>query len=232
VLGHLGELAREQPDELPRVFLERQGTLDSGVSYLQSLASNYARLAPSLERRPCDPNRIAREVVGDAGASGNGDGSTGARVETDLAAGLPPVYADPVALRRILENLIVNAVESLEGGRGRVLVWTRRVDAGGGPPRVHLGVSDTGRGMTPEARARVFDDFFTTKPHGTGLGLSIVRRLVGDLGGSVHVESAPGEGTRFTIELPSAPSSGPTARADRTPDTAGSSAPHPPDRRP
>jgi signal transduction histidine kinase len=63
-------------------------------------------------------------------------------------------------------------------------------------------VVDTGRGMTKDQLDHAFDDFFTTKPDGTGLGLSVVRRLTTDLNGSVRVESAPGEGTAFTIELP------------------------------
>ena len=63
-------------------------------------------------------------------------------------------------------------------------------------------MSDSGRGMTPEERARMFDDFYSTKAHGTGLGLSIVRRLVSDLGGRIEVDSAPGEGTVVIVELP------------------------------
>ena len=64
-------------------------------------------------------------------------------------------------------------------------------------------VADTGRGMSQDELAHAFDDFFTTKPDGTGLGLSVVRRLTTDLNGSMRVESAPGQGTAFTIELPS-----------------------------
>ena len=70
---------------------------------------------------------------------------------------------------------------------------------------VRIVVGDTGRGMSEEQLARAFDDFFTTKPDGTGLGLSVVRRLTTDLDGSVRVESAPGQGTVFTIELPLKP---------------------------
>jgi signal transduction histidine kinase len=216
VLGHLAQVSRESPDRLRDVFLERQGTLDSSVAYLQSLASNYARMSPAVERRPCDVNRIAAEVVADTAISGRGHGSAGgggqsrvpgAHVDSDLTAGLPPVLADPVALRRVLDNLVVNALESVEPGtdprRARVLVWTRLARTSAGEPRVQLGVSDTGRGMSAEERAHMFDDFYTTKAHGTGLGLSIVRRLVSDMGGRIEVESGPGEGTRITIDLPS-----------------------------
>ena len=65
-----------------------------------------------------------------------------------------------------------------------------------------MGPSRNGRGMTAGEVAHAFDDFFTTKENGTGLGLSVVRRLTSDLGGSVRVESEPGRGTTFTLELP------------------------------
>ncbi len=216
VVAHLAEVARERPSELQTVFRERQGTLESGIAYLQTLATNYARLSPARERRPCDVNEVAREAAlhtGDVAASDRtgyprgagrvegGDVARGAHIALDLALRLPPVHADPVALRRILENLVVNAVESLEGGQGTVRITTR-LDRGDDGPIVRVTVSDTGRGMDAAERARIFDDFYTTKPHGTGLGLSIVRRLVNDLGGRITVESEPGRGSSFTVELP------------------------------
>jgi signal transduction histidine kinase len=185
---------------MPAVFLERQATLESSVRYLQSLATNYARLSPTLDKRACDVNAIARDVVADALAGGNAEARS-VHVVTELAESLPRVLADPVALRRILENLVVNAVDSMEGRAGRVAVRTRLDETGGGQ-RVLVGVEDDGRGLTATERAHIFDDFYTTKPGGTGLGLSIVRRLVADLGGRIDVESVEGRGTRFTIELP------------------------------
>jgi signal transduction histidine kinase len=202
VVSHLAQLARERPGEMPGVFLERQSTLESSVQHLQSLAANYARLTPTLEKKSCDLNAIARAVVTEANQLRNAAAGSGARVSAELAERLPRVHADPVALRRILDNLVVNAVESLDGGEGGVVVSTR-VDRGSHGERVLLGVADEGRGLTAEESARVFDDFYTTKPGGTGLGLSIVRRLVADLGGRIEVESVPGRGTRFTVELPS-----------------------------
>jgi signal transduction histidine kinase len=74
----------------------------------------------------------------------------------------------------------------------------------GGERRVRFTVSDTGRGMTRGELDRAFDDFYTTKAAGTGLGLSVVRRLLADVGGSVKAETAPGEGTTFTVEIPTA----------------------------
>ena len=65
-----------------------------------------------------------------------------------------------------------------------------------------MSVSDTGPGMSVDESARIFEDFYTTKPGGTGLGLSIVRRLVADLHGTIAVDSAPARGTRITIDIP------------------------------
>jgi signal transduction histidine kinase len=110
-------------------------------------------------------------------------------------------------LRRILENLIANAVDSLESKPGRITVSTQWVDRDGGLPAVRVSVTDTGRGVSADEAGRIFNDFYTTKPGGTGLGLSIVRRLVMDLHGTLGVESAPGRGTRVNIDIPAGASS-------------------------
>jgi len=194
VIRHLTEVARESPARLAPVFVERQGTLDGGIAYLESLASNYARLSPRADRRPCDLNDVARAVVRDAPAP------AGVSLRTELDEPLGRVAADPVVLRRIVENLVVNALESLEGA-GTVVVSTQGGRNGEGPV-VTLVVSDTGRGMDADRVERIFEDFFSTKADGTGLGLSIVRRLVADLGGRIDVDSTPGRGSRFRVELP------------------------------
>ena len=117
-----------------------------------------------------------------------------------LAEGLPRVRADALVLRRILENLVRNAVEALDGTAGAVTVTTERRDSA-----IRVTVADSGKGMTRQQLERAFDDFYTTKAGGTGLGLSIVRRLVLDLSGSVKVETQPGQGTKFFVELPAEP---------------------------
>jgi signal transduction histidine kinase len=207
VVQHLAQLARERPAELPEVFLERQSTLDASIGYLHSLAASYARLSPQLERRACDVNAIVRDVVNAAPEA------EGGRVLADLAAGLPAVIGDPVALRRIIENLATNALESLAAGKGTVVISTSRAETHG-EARVHLVVADTGPGMTAEQAGRVFDDFYTTKERGTGLGLSIVRRLVTDMGGVITVDTEPGRGARFRIDLPAAAAAPPEREHD------------------
>jgi signal transduction histidine kinase len=129
-------------------------------------------------------------------------GHTYVEFGTDLAMKLPRVVGDPLAIRRILENLVANAVDSLQSKPGRITVSAHVIDRDGAPPAVRVTVADTGRGMTADEAGRIFNDFHTTKEGGAGLGLSIVRRLVMDLDGTIGVESAPDKGTRFTIDIP------------------------------
>ena len=106
-----------------------------------------------------------------------------------------------MVLRRILDNLVSNAVDALEGKPGTVTIGAQAIGIGA-DRRVRFTVADTGRGMTRQELDRAFDDFHTTKPNGTGLGLSVVRRLLTDVGGAVRAETAPGEGSTFTVDLP------------------------------
>jgi signal transduction histidine kinase len=200
VLRHLSQVAREAPATLPLVFDERRGTLESSLEYLDTLARNYARLSPAMQREPCDVNEVIEQVVR---ATGPGRGT----VRAEKAASLPRVPADPLALRRILENLVGNALDSLIGRSDGLVAVASEAAGTPGAPVVRLSVSDNGPGMTREELERAFADFHTTKEGGTGLGLSIVRRLALDMGGSLRIETAPGAGTRAVLELPVAPSS-------------------------
>jgi signal transduction histidine kinase len=199
VFRHLVQLARSNPKQLPEVFEERQGTIDSGISYLENLASNYARLYPRSSRDvsgPCDANEIIRHVVADMRSP-----DQAFDLQTNLSDGAV-VLGDRVSLRRVIENLVTNAIDSLESRPGNITISTMLVSGEGGRQNVRITVADTGIGMNEEQRARAFDDFYTTKDDGTGLGLSIVRRLVMDLDGSVRVDGEVGKGSRFVIDLP------------------------------
>ena len=195
VLRHLDQVAREEPAALPGVFEERKATLESSVQYLDTLARNYARLAPAASPEQCDVNSVIAEVLQVPRA--------GTPIRAELAEALPPVAVDRLMLRRVIENLVGNAADAAAARQGAtVTVSTERArrDGQGSVVRVH--VTDTGSGMTKAELDRAFDDFHTTKEGGTGLGLSIVRRLVLDLGGSFRIETEPGTGTRATVEIP------------------------------
>ena len=119
------------------------------------------------------------------------------RVEakSELDPRLRPVQADPEQMTRVLRNLVLNAIDAMPDG-GRLTVRTLAL-AGG----VRLEVSDTGQGLTPEECERLFTPYYTTKTHGTGLGLAIVQSVVSDHRGRISVESQPGKGSTFRIEL-------------------------------
>jgi signal transduction histidine kinase len=193
VVQHLAQVQEREPGQLATIFEERRATLESSIGYLDTLARNYARLTPKTERRSFDVSAVARDAVRSASADE-------AVVQAKVAESLPAVVGDPVLLRRILDNLLRNAIESLPSGKGTVTLETRRAPNGSG---VWVIVTDTGRGMSEHELAHAFDDFHTTKATGTGLGLSVVRRLTADLQGELRVESTPGRGTTFTIDLPS-----------------------------
>ncbi|MFQ5416164.1 MAG: ATP-binding protein [Myxococcota bacterium] len=119
------------------------------------------------------------------------------------------VMADPMGLEQAIINLAVNSRDAMpQGGRITIEVSNEEDDSPDAPELgyVKLEVSDTGCGMDPETRARIFEPFFTTKRsgEGTGLGLAILQETVSQSGGSVAVQSKPGEGASFTIRLPRA----------------------------
>jgi PAS domain S-box-containing protein len=133
--------------------------------------------------------------------------AAGLAIVTEIATDLPPVRADALAIRRILFNLISNALKFTPAG-GKVTVTLRRVTDGARDQAIELSVADTGIGIAPEhlpLLMRPFvqlDDVYQRKFQGAGLGLALVRALVEPHGGTVTIASAPGEGTCVTIRLP------------------------------
>lgn len=133
-----------------------------------------------------------------------------ARLVNAIPEELPPHAVDRDQIRQVLANLVQNAVEAAPPERPCAIVV--RAARGGHAP-LTLEVEDDGLGMPPEVLARAFEPLFTTKTKGTGLGLAIVGKIVASHGGTIHVESRPGRGTRFVMELPPdrAPASNPGA---------------------
>jgi PAS domain S-box-containing protein len=151
------------------------------------------------ELRPVGLRQVVDEVLVTLESTG------GSRVDTDLAAGLPPVLADPDQLFQVLTNLLSNALK-YSSAESRV-----RLSATVARDELHISVSDEGIGMTPGEAAQVFGKFSRVdRPEvrevgGTGLGLYITRRLVDMMGGSIWVRSKAGEGSVFTFSLRVAP---------------------------
>jgi two-component system, NtrC family, sensor kinase len=125
------------------------------------------------------------------------------RVEKDFDADLPDFAGSEDQIQQVFMNLISNAVESMEGDGGRRVLhirtqYLREED------RVILSFRDSGVGISPESLQRLFEPFFTTKTKGkgVGLGLSVAYGIVQMHGGAIQVQSKPGEGSTFTVELP------------------------------
>jgi len=140
-------------------------------------------------------------------------------LDWQLAPDLPVLWADPYQLHQVIVNLVTNAHHALrDGPLPRRLTLTTRYDPRG--PEVVLEVADTGPGIPPALQTRLFEPFFTTKPPGvgTGLGLPLCRGIIEEHGGSISVESQPGQGTVFRVVLP-LPAEASTGRAPGSPDT-------------
>ncbi len=122
----------------------------------------------------------------------------GIQVCSKLASDLPDLDADSSQLQQVLVNLVVNGIQAMPDG-GTLTIETRAAR-----DFVSLSVTDTGCGMTDEVKERLFTPFFTTKDvdQGTGLGLAVVHGIVTAHHGTIHVESAPGQGARFEVRLP------------------------------
>ena len=103
---------------------------------------------------------------------------------------------DPPSLKRVLSNLILNAIQAMPDG-GSLTVAVSSTDE-----HVIITVKDTGVGIPKESIPKIFEAFFTTKAQGQGLGLSICKKFVEANGGSIEVESEEGKGTIFTVKLP------------------------------
>lgn len=111
---------------------------------------------------------------------------------------LPPIQADRESLRSVLTNLVLNAVEAIDGEGGNVTIRL----SNGPSDSVRLEIADTGRGIAADNISKVFEPYFSTKETGTGLGLAIVKKAIDDHGGTISVTSKEGAGTTFTITLP------------------------------
>jgi two-component system nitrogen regulation sensor histidine kinase NtrY len=123
----------------------------------------------------------------------------GVAVEGKVEDGASPALIDGEQVRRALINLLDNAVEATEAP-GKVTVSAFRSDLNGG--HLQIKVADTGRGIPPESREKLFLPYYSTKGRGTGLGLAIVHRIVTDHNGTIRVEDNQPRGTVFTVELP------------------------------
>jgi len=181
---------------------DRLDRIVSAAERCVRIVRNFLALARQHppERRQVRSNQIVREAVELLAYPLRVDN---VEVRLELADDLPTLWADPHQLHQVVVNLITNAHQAMHGSASsRRLTIRTRFEAA--DSRVSLAVVDTGPGIPAEILGRIFEPFFTTKPvgQGTGLGLSLCQGIVASHGGSLRVDSKPGEGAVFTIELP------------------------------
>lgn len=188
-LRRSGSLSAEEVEHHVRTAQEETQRLQRAVSGFLKVA-RLRQLAPvgmSL-------NQIAEEVRNSMEAEAN---LSGLDLGLALAPDLPETLADREVLRQAVQNLVKNAIQALPSRDGRIVIRT-----GSNASSVSLSVEDSGPGIPPELRDRVFDLYFTTKDGGTGVGLSLVRQAAEMHGGRARLGDTPAGGTSATIELP------------------------------
>jgi two-component system, NtrC family, nitrogen regulation sensor histidine kinase NtrY len=194
-------------EHLRRVWQDRERHADFGatleactdailkqVRSLRGIVTEFSAFArpPAAALAPQDPAALLEEIVRPYQAA-----LPQGVVLTLETAPAPAVMADRRLLERAIVNLIENALQAV-GQKGRIAVRLRRPS----PDRVEIEVADSGPGLDPEVRDRIFEPFFSTKTAGSGLGLALVKKTVEDHGGGVRLESEPGAGTRAILWLP------------------------------
>jgi len=185
--------------DFEKLAAECAGLIEREVQTLSSLVSEFSQFArfPAARLTPANLNPIVE------GALARFDGRLeGISVTSDLAASLPPVKADAELISHVIANLIDNAAEAMEGTAIRRLhVATRPVSDG---DAVEIEISDSGNGISPEDKERLFLPHFSTKGRGTGLGLAIASRIVAEHNGTIRVEDNAPTGARFVMRFPAA----------------------------
>jgi two-component system nitrogen regulation sensor histidine kinase NtrY len=186
-------LWRQSDPRLGPALEEGVETIVREVDSLQAMVDEFSRYARMPRPRP-EATDVARLV--DDTLDLYRDIKQGIELETRVDPGVGEVSLDARQIRRALINLLDNAVEATEAP-GQVTVSAQRVDG-----HLEIHVADTGRGIAPDARDKLFLPHFSTKGRGTGLGLAIVQRIVAEHGGTIRVGDNRPRGTVFTVELP------------------------------
>ena len=187
----------EDADETTREYLK---IIKDEISDAERIVSD---LLDAVRTKPPQPKAVeVHEVIGQT--LGKLTIPPAVSVKLDIPETLPALRVDVMQIQQVFRNLISNAVEAMpEGGVLEISAVENRQDDG----TVTVSVRDSGRGITPEVLAKLFQPLFTTKASGIGLGLVVVKNLIQANGGTIRVESAIGQGTTFTVVLPTINSS-------------------------
>ncbi|MBZ5521520.1 MAG: HAMP domain-containing histidine kinase [Acidobacteriia bacterium] len=184
------------PEQFEEVFRESTSTLLDEIANLKTIISRFSDFSkmPAPELQPVDLNDLILSVVklfqGQLMREPN-------RIVPEMQLGkVPLIRADAALIRRVIENLVLNAIDAMPQG-GKLIFLTAVADK-----YAVFDLTDTGTGLTPEECERLFTPYYTSKQHGTGLGLAIAQSVISDHQGKITVYSTKNTGTTFHIELP------------------------------
>jgi PAS domain S-box-containing protein len=194
------KLGRGKPDtdEVREVVARIGRDAQRAVEIMETIRSQFEKSTPT--QRKLDLNEMIPETIAllrDEAARYN------IAIRAELTAALPQIIGDRVQLQQVLMNLIVNGIEATRDYEGaREMVISSQRDKSG---EILVSVSDTGIGFSPQLAERIFDPFYTTKPHGTGMGLRISRSIIESHGGRLWAISNEGPGATFLFSIPCQP---------------------------
>ena len=188
----LRKLGNDSPnlDEVREVFTRIVRDTQRATAILGRIRSQFEKGAPN--RQTLDVNEIIQETVAllhDQAIRYN------ISVRTELSANLPQIVGDQVQLQQVVMNLVLNSIEATKDVEGirEVTIQSQQAEN----KQILVSVSDTGKGLPPELAEKIFNPFFTTKPHGTGMGLRISRSIIEAHGGQLWVAATEGRGATF-----------------------------------
>lgn len=188
----------QNANQFEEIFRESASTLLAEIANLKAIISRFSEFSkmPQPHFQEVRLNDMVQDVARLFQAQLKAPDRKPIECKLELMEGGGKIAADPELLHRALSNLVLNAMDAMPQG-GTLTLRTRQEQ-----DRVFVEVSDTGTGLTAEECARLFTPYYTSKKHGTGLGLAIVQSVVSDHGGRISVQTQPGRGATFTIELP------------------------------
>ncbi len=205
-------------EEKKRKYL---GILESDISRLAAVVENFLSFARPSRKAT---NRVSLGEVLKGVTDLVANQAESQNVHVLLVGNGNPIKVEGSEdqLKQAFLNVVINGLEAMPNG-GRLIISIASPEATGIAATATVRIEDTGEGIPPERIGRLFDAFFSTRPHGTGLGLTITQRVIQDHGGRMRIESAEGRGTVLTMELPVQPAEeqGDESEAGRSEDSRG-----------
>jgi two-component system sensor histidine kinase HydH len=180
--------------------VKRLKVILSEVERLERIVDSFLRFTErhELDLKPCSLNQLLEELADFIGPEAR---KKNIQVRLGLDHDLEPFPLDGDLMRQVFLNLVVNAKNAMEEKGGELILRTRKVERNGTVWAVG-DVIDTGNGIPPQLRQRIFDLYFSTRREGTGLGLSTSKRITEEHGGFIEVQSDEGKGSHFSVFLP------------------------------